>query len=144
MLKVKEWSPAKKSGMLALFALCLGAAGGVALLLGCPCVKPSWNPTYILVAGAISTALLALFHWIIDVKGCVKWCFVFQVVGMNSITIYMFRRLFDLKYTSRRFFLGFANMVPEQWFDPVIDAGAFLIAWLFVYWLYRKKIFLKV
>ena len=144
MLKYNEWSPAKKSAMLAAFAAALGMAGGVALLLGCPCVKPSWNPTYILVAGAISTAFLALFHWIIDVKGFTKWCFVFQVIGMNSITIYMFRRLFDLKYTSRRFLLGVSNMVPEQWHDPVITAGTVVIGWLFVYYLYRKKIFLRV
>ena len=144
ILKHDGWSPERKSGLLALFALALAAAGGLALLSGCPCVKPSWNPTYILVAGAIAMGFLALFHWIIDVKGYTKWCFVFQVIGMNSITIYMFRRLFDLKYTSRRFLLGVSNMVPEQWHDPVITAGTVVISWLFVYYLYRKKIFLRV
>ena len=144
ILKHDGWSPERKSGLLALFSLALAAAGGLALLSGCPCVKPSWNPTYILVAGAIAMGFLALFHWIIDVKGYTKWCFVFQVIGMNSITIYMFRRLFDLKYTSRRFLLGVSNMVPEQWHDPVITAGTVVIGWLFVYYLYRKKIFLRV
>ena len=144
MLKCKEWSPERKSAMLAAFAAALGVAGGVALLLGCPCVKPSWNPTYILVAGAISTAALALFHWVIDVKGFTKWCFAFQVIGMNSITVYLFHRLFDLKYTSRRFLLGVANSVPQEWFDAVIAFGVPIICWIFVYYLYRKKIFLKV
>ena len=144
MLKVKEWSPARKSGMLALFALALGLGGGLTLLTGCPCVKPSWNPTYILVAGSIATALLALFHWLIDVKGHVAWSFVFRVIGMNSITIYMFHRLFDLKYTSRRFLLGVSNMVPSEWSEPVIIAGAAVIGWLAMYWLYRKKIFIRV
>ena len=144
ILKHDGWSPERKSGLLALFSLALAAAGGLALLSGCPYVKPSWNPTYILVAGAIAMGFLALFHWIIDGKGYTKWCFVFQVIGMNSITIYMFRRLFDLKYTSRRFLLGVSNMVPEQWHDPVITAGTVVIGWLFVYYLYRKKIFLRV
>jgi len=144
MLKVKEWSPAKKSGVLALFALALAAGGGIALLTGCPCVKPSWNPTYILVSGSIATALLALFHWLIDVRGHVAWSFVFRVIGMNSITIYMFHRLFDLKYTSRRFLLGVSNMVPEPWSGPVIALGAAVIGWLAMYWLYRKKIFIRV
>ena len=129
--------------MLALFALALGLGGGIALLTGCPCVKPSWNPTYILVAGAIATALLALFHWLIDVKGYVAWSFVFRVIGMNSITIYLFHRLFDLKYTSRRFLLGVSNMVPEPWAEPVIVLGAAVIGWLVMYYLYRKKIFLR-
>ena len=144
MLKVKEWSPAKKSGMLALFALALGAGGGIALLTGCPCVKPSWNPTYILVSGSIATGLLALFHWLIDVKERVAWSFAFRVIGMNSITIYMFFRLFDLKYTSRRFLLGVSNMVPEPWSEPVIALGAVLVGWFAMYWLYRKKIFIRV
>ena len=144
ILKHDGWSPEKKSGLLALFAVALSGAGGLALLTGCPCVKPSWNPTYILVAGAIATGLLALFHWIIDVKGYKKWCFAFQVIGMNSITVYLFHRLFDLKYTSRRFLLGFANMVPEPWFDAVIAFGVPIICWIFVYYLYRKKIFLRV
>ena len=144
MLKVKEWSPVRKSAMLALFAVALSGAGGIALLTGCPCVKPSWNPTYILVAGAIATGLLALFHWLIDVKGYVAWSFVFRVIGMNSITIYLFHRLFDLKYTSRRFLLGVSNMVPEPWSGPVIVLGATIIGWLVMYYLYRKKIFLRV
>ena len=144
MLKAKEWSPARKSGMLAVFALALGAGGGIALLTGCPCVKPSWNPTYILVSGAIAAALLSLFHWLIDVRGHVAWSFAFRVIGMNSITIYMFFRLFDLKYTSRRFLLGVSNMVPEPWSAPVIALGAAIIGWLAMYWLYRKKIFIRV
>ena len=144
MLKAKEWSPARKSGMLALFALALGAGGGIAMLTGCPCVKPSWNPTYILVSGAIATGLLALFHWFIDVKCRVAWSFPFRVIGMNSITIYMFFRLFDLKYTSRRFLLGVSNMVPEPWSEPVIALGAVLVGWFAMYWLYRKKIFIRV
>ena len=144
ILKHDGWAPERKSGLLALFSIALAAAGGVAMLTGCPCVKPSWNPTYILVAGAIAMGFLALFHWIIDVKGYTKWCFAFQVIGMNSITVYLFHRLFDLKYTSRRFLLGFANMVPEPWFDAVIAFGVPVICWIFVYYLYRKKIFLRV
>ena len=144
MLKCRELSPAKKSAMLAVFAAALLAAGGVSLLLGCPCVKPSWNPTYILVSGGISAAALALFHWVIDVKGFTKWCFPFQVIGMNSITVYMFHRLFDLRYTSKRFMWGLSDMVPPQWHDAVISLGAVAVAWLAMYWLYRRKIFIKV
>ena len=144
ILKHGGWSPAKKSGLLALFSLALAVAGGLALLSGCPCVKPSWNPTYIFVAGAIAMGFLALFHWLIDVKGHVAWSFPFRVIGMNSITVYMFHRLFDLKYTSRRFLLGVANSVPSEWFDAVIAFGVPVICWIFVYCLYRKKIFLRV
>lgn len=144
ILKHEGWSPARKSGLLALFALALGLGGGIALLTGCPCVKPSWNPTYILVAGSIATAILALFHWLIDVKGRVAWSFPFRVIGMNSITVYMLYRLVDLELTGKFFLEGTANLFPEPWAKTIMAAGAAALAWLAMYWLYRKKIFIRV
>ena len=144
ILKRDGWSPARKSGMLAVFALALGVGGGITLLTGCPCVKPSWNPTYILVSGAIATALLALFHWLIDVKGRVAWSFPFRVIGMNSITVYMFYRLVDLERTGKFFLEGPANFFPKPWAETVLAVGAAALAWLAMYWLYRKKIFIRV
>ena len=144
ILKRDAWSPARKSGMLALFALALGLGGGITLLTGCPCVKPSWNPTYILVSGSIATGLLALFHWLIDVKGRVAWSFPFRVIGMNSITIYLFYRMANLEYTSKFFLEGTASFFPKPWAETVTAAGAAALAWLAMYWLYRKKIFIRV
>ena len=144
ILKRDAWSSARKSGMLALFALALGLGGGITLLTGCPCVKPSWNPTYILVSGSIATALLALFHWLIDVKGRVAWSFPFRVIGMNSITVYMFYRMANLEYTSKFFLEGTANFFPEPWAQTITAVGAAALAWLAMYWLYRKKIFIRV
>jgi len=75
----------------------LGLGGGITLLTGCSCMKPSWNATYIRVVGSIATTLLAIFHWLIDVKGCVVWSFPFCVIGMNSITVYMLYILVGLE-----------------------------------------------
>ena len=144
ILKREGWTPARKSGMLAAFALVLGLGGVVAMLTGCPCVKPSWNPTYILVSGSIAAALLALFHWLIDVKGRVAWSFPFRVIGMNSITVYLLYRFVDLEKTGRFFFEGTANFFPKPWAETVTAAGAAALAWLAMYWLYRKKIFIRV
>jgi len=129
---------------LFLFALALGVGGGITLLTGCPCVKPSWNPTYILVAGSIATALLALFHWLIDVKRRVAWSFPFRVIGMNSITVYLLYRMVDLEKTGKFFLEGTANFFPEPWAQTITAAGAAALAWLAMYWLYRKKIFIRV
>ena len=144
ILKRDAWSSARKSGMLALFALALGLGGGITLLTGCPCVKPSWNPTYILVSGSIATGLLALFHWLIDVKGRVAWSFPFRVIGMNSITIYLFYRMANLEYTSKFFLEGTASFFPKPWAETITAAGAAALAWLAMCWLYRKKIFIRV
>jgi len=143
ILANREATDRRKSLLLLLAAVALGAAGGLALLV-CPCIKPVWNPTYILLSGAIAFFFLWIFHLVIDIGGYVKWCFYFQVIGMNSITIYMLHRLVDLHYTSRRFFSGLSFLVPPAWHDVVIEAGVVVIGWLILYFLYRKKIFLKV
>ena len=143
ILQFTDWSDRRKSLTLLVSAAVLGLATVLALPF-CPCIKPAWNPTYILASAAIDFALLWLFHLVIDIGGYVKWCFVFQVIGMNSITIYMMRRLVDWQYTSRRFFAGIAHLFPPVWFDAVIEAGSVLICWLILYYLYRRKIFLRV
>ena len=88
--------------------------------------------------------MLALFYWIIDVKGHVAWSFPFRVIGMNSITVYMFYRLVDLERTGKFFLEGPANFFPKPWAETVLAAGAAALAWLAMYWLYRKKIFIRV
>lgn len=143
ILANRESTDRRKSLSLLAAAAVLGAAGGLALTV-CPCIKPAWNPTYILLSGAIAFLVLWLFHLIIDIGGHTRWCFYFRVIGMNSITIYMIHRLVDLHYISRRFFVGFAHLVPAAWYDVVIEAGVVIVGWLILYFLYRKKIFLKV
>ena len=48
-----------------------------------------------LFAAGWSLLLLALFYWIIDVRGRRGWAFPFVVIGMNPITIYLAQDLFD-------------------------------------------------
>ena len=144
MLKREDWSATRKSVMLGAFSIALSAAA-VAVSTVCPCVKNIlWSPTFILITGAIATALLSLFHWFIDVKGWVGWSLFFRVIGMNAITIYVLRCFVDFKITSRRLLWGTLKMVPSEWHEPAILAGAFIICWLLLFFLYRKKIFLKV
>ena len=49
---------------------------------------------------------MALFYWIIDVKGYKKWTFFLVVIGMNAITIWVGQRFIDFKFTSDALFLG--------------------------------------
>ena len=57
-----------------------------------PINKKLWTSTFVLVVGAYSLIMFALFYWIIDVKNHRGWTFFFVVIGMNSITIYLAQR----------------------------------------------------
>jgi predicted acyltransferase len=78
-----------------------------------------------------------------DVKGWRKGTFFFRVIGLNSITIYLGGRIIDFYYTSE-FLLGWLSK-PAGVFGPVVIIIGMIIAeWLFLYYLYKKKIFLRV
>lgn len=113
----------------------------------CPVVKRIWTPAWTLFSGGICFLFLAAFSWIIDVKGYRKWAFPLVVVGMNSIAAYMIAHLFeDFVYSSFRIHLG---EKPFQIFgtgvEPLVLGAAVLFTyWLMLFWMYRRKLFLKI
>jgi predicted acyltransferase len=63
---------------------------------------------------------------------------------MNSITIYMAQRIFSFSSVNKFFLSGLAEMRPEPWAKVLYAAGYVAVCWLFLYFLYKKKIFLKI
>jgi predicted acyltransferase len=126
----------------------LAIAGIFSLLIGClwaqvfPVIKILWTSSYVLIAGGMSMLLLALFYWIIDVKGHRKWAYFFIIIGMNPITIYFTQRFVDFDRIARFFLIGIIEHV--NFLEPVImPLGVVLAKWLFLWFLYRHKIFFK-
>lgn len=132
----------KALGLLGYAALCL--ASGLLLSLFYPIVKNLWSPSFVLVVGGYSFAMFALFYWLVDVKGWSRWSFFFQVIGMNSITIYLAQRFIGFGTASKFFLGGVAGLLPEQWGHLVLGLGYVAACWLFLWFLYRKNVFLKV
>lgn len=130
--------------------LCMLGASALMLAVGLvwsrwfPINKALWSSTFVLVVGAYSLALFAIFYWLIDVKGWRGWAFPFTVVGMNSITVYMAERMINFDYTSDFLASGLAGRLPEAWGEVIMAATFLVLVWLFTYFLYKKKIFLKV
>ncbi|MBN1805420.1 MAG: DUF5009 domain-containing protein [Sedimentisphaerales bacterium] len=126
----------------------LAVAGVVCLLIGClwgqvfPIIKILWTSSYVLVAGGLSLLLLALFYWIIDVKGYKKWAFFFIIIGMNPITIYFLQRFVDFDGIAGFFLSG--TIERANLLEPlVLPFGVVLVKWLFLWFLYRHKIFFR-
>lgn len=109
-----------------------------------PCNKALWNSAFVMFAGCYSVGMFAIFYWIIDVRGHRKWTMPLTVVGMNSITIYLAQKIINFSFTNKFFLSGVVSLVPEQWGKVIYAAGYVLLCWLFLYFLYKKKIFLKV
>jgi predicted acyltransferase len=142
-----HWLRSGRSQAVKVFGLVL--AGVASLLLGTawgawfPVIKNLWTSPFVLVAGGWSLLLLALFYGIIDVLGFRRWAFFFTVIGANAITIYVVPRFLDFRKIAD-FFLG--GLIRHSGsFAPVATALGFLaVQWLFLLYLYRKRIFLRV
>jgi predicted acyltransferase len=133
---------AKAFAMLGAAAVLLVA--GLVFSNWMPINKKLWTSTFVLVAGAYSLALFAVFYWIVDVKMWRRWTFFFRVVGMNAITVYMLQRIVDFDGVSKFFVGGAAGLLPSAWSGVLVATGHLAACWLVLWFLYRKNAFFKV
>ncbi|HYW95774.1 MAG TPA: DUF5009 domain-containing protein [Bacteroidales bacterium] len=146
LLKIKNvtLSPNKKLGIMA-------GAGVVFILLSLlwnlvlPINKNLWTSSFVMTTAGFSLLFLSFFYLVMDIWHIKWWAFPFVVIGLNPITIYLAQAgMISFTATAQYFFGGLIRFAPEA-NQPFWSALAyFLVSWLFLYFLYRKKIFLKV
>lgn len=108
-----------------------------------PIIKKCWTSTFNMLAGGISFLLMAFFYLVIDHWKIRSWAFYFRVIGMNSIFVYLFVRIIDMQHISEFFFGWLAKPLGDNGALLLLIGGLALI-WLLLYYMYRKKIFLRV
>ncbi|MEM8968785.1 MAG: DUF5009 domain-containing protein [Bacteroidota bacterium] len=141
-LRANSTDTRKLQKLLFAGAVCVGL--GLLWSLHFPINKHLWSSSFILLTGGMAFLLLGLFFWIIDVLDFQRWAFFFQVIGLNSLTIYLAYRFIDFHYTSQLLFGGLYAPASEAWQGVSQSLGALALVWLFLYFLYRNKLFLKV
>lgn len=109
-----------------------------------PVNKSLWSSTFVCVAGGLSMMLFAVFYWVVDVLQWRRWTLFFRVVGMNSITIYMAQEFVDFHKLTSNICGGAIGFLPEGLHALGYWVAYVGMGWLFLYFLYRKRIFLKV
>ncbi len=126
-----------------LIAGAVSLVGGLVWSLSFPVIKLMWTSSYVMIAGGVSFMALALFYWIIDVLGYKKWAFGFIVIGMNSIAVYIATEIFDFRHVGN-IFVGHLLPFIGRWAEFVEASAAFAVVWLILYWMYRKKEFIRI
>ena len=135
--------------------LYLFAAGVSAVIAGWlwhnqfPVIKKIWTSSYVLVAGGYSAMLLAAFHQIVEIWGWRKWTAIFLWIGANPITLYILDNLIGFDKLARRFVGGDIKRMFDTNFgtgagDLVIAIVGLVLASALAWFLYRRKIFLRV
>jgi predicted acyltransferase len=124
----------------------LTVAGVVAMAIGLlwslhfPINKHLWSSSFILLSAGMSFLSMALFYAVIDVWNYRKWAFFFQVIGVNSLIVYLAYRLVDFYYTSRVLFSSLYAPLPAEWRTVFQEIAAAALVWLFPFILYRFRI----
>lgn len=114
-----------------------------------PINKKICTSSFMLASGGWCLGSFTLLYWIADIKGYKKWVPFFTIIGMNPIFVYLFSR------TVGRSFLN--NFVPELTksvmgtvgvSEGITKISAYMlilaIEWYLCYWLYKRKIFIKL
>jgi predicted acyltransferase len=148
-----EWLKGKGSKEEKLRGLAIAGAG--LLLLGlvcqwagiCPIVKRVWTSSYTLYSGGWVLLILAGFYALMEWKGWRRWAFPLLVVGMNSIAVYVMSWTMSdfLGNALDRHFGNAISAVAGPIFRPALHGFAImLIFWLMLFWMYRRKMFLRI
>ncbi len=132
---------------------------GMILDMWLPINKNMWTSSYVIFMGGWALIGLAIFYWLIDVKGYRKWATPFLIFGMNAIALYMFAELFaTILWTipaARSDGTGYTlhEHIFEAWFLPwagPINASLFfatafvLLTFLLARVLWKRKWFIKI
>jgi predicted acyltransferase len=113
----------------------------------CPVVKRIWTPSWVLYSGGFCFLFLAGFYAVLDLLNVQSWAFPLRVIGMNSIAAYCMAHLFeDFIQRNLTIHLGRnAFRVLGEPYEPLLrGAAVLLILWLILFWMYRRRIFLRI
>jgi len=143
--KRAPWDKVRWLAMAGVIGLTAGTMLG---WLGiCPVVKRIWTPSWTMYSGGWSCLLMAGFYMVIDLWEKKAWCFPLVVVGMNSIAAYCSDHLFDdFFYKNLTTNLGpnIFNVLGAAYEPLLHGAATLLVSWLLLFWMYRRKIFLRI
>lgn len=108
-----------------------------------PINKEIWSSSFNVLTIGLSLILMSLFYFIVDVKGYSKWAFPFVLIGLNPITIYMAYSMVNFKYTSEYLLTGVMSIAGD-FSNVILTVGVLGLEFLLLYFLYKRKIFLRV
>ena len=136
-------------------AVWLASAGAIGLVAGwllgavglCPVVKRIWTPSWVLFSGGWCFLLLAGFYLVLDLWNRRSWAFPLVVVGMNSMAAYLIAHLFAgfigealPRHLGRSFF----KILGDAYEPFLLGVCLLSVEWLILWWMYRRKLFLRI
>jgi predicted acyltransferase len=125
----------------------IGVGVGYALDPVTPIIKRICTSSFVIVSGGWCLLALAFSYWLVDVKKFRKWPTFFVYVGMNSLLIYLFTQTGGAEWVDkivRPFTTGIFGWIGAWKASVVTSFVVWGALWTICYWLYQKRIFVKI
>jgi len=143
---MKDATPKRKIAWLAGLGAA-GVAGGFGLTAVEPMIKRICTAPFILAGGGFCLLALAFSYWLIDVRKWNRWAVFFNIVGMNSLFIYLFQESGGTVWVRKLvwpFTMAFQGVIGELPAEILTSLAAWACLWAMCYWLYKRKIVIKI
>ncbi|HYW94376.1 MAG TPA: DUF5009 domain-containing protein [Bacteroidales bacterium] len=145
-LIMSDRKPALKIRIMLIAGVIL-VVTGYALDPVTPIIKRIATSSFVLVSGGWSILALCFSYWIIDVKKFSGWVKAFVVVGMNPLFIYLFAHVGGAEFL-RHIFIPFTSGIfsftGELGVNLITNALVWAGLWYICYWMYQRRIFIKI
>jgi predicted acyltransferase len=139
-------TPLQKIRILAI-AGTIGVVCGYALNPLTPIIKRICTSSFVITSGGWCLLALALSYWLIDVRKLKKWSVFFNIVGMNSLLIYLFTNTGGAEWfhkIARPFTMGLFAWAGQLRAEIVTSLVVWGMLWSLCFWLYKKRIFIRI
>lgn len=144
-LKSRRRSPDKIRILLA--AGLMGVVTGSMLSLVTPIIKRIATSSFVILTGGLCLLALGISYWLIDVLEVRTWAKFFAIIGMNPLFIYLFTQTGGgewFRSIVQPFALGLFGWAGERPAQLIISLAVLTLLWSLCYWLYRRRIFIRI
>lgn len=122
-------------------------AAGFALTAVSPMIKRIATSSFVIASGGFCLLALAASYWTIDVRRFRKGAVFLNIVGMNSLFIYLFTENGGTSWVTRLvqpFTMAFSGWTGTPAAEILTSLAAWAVLWSMCYWLYRRKILIRI
>jgi predicted acyltransferase len=146
-LLMNESTKKRKMGIMVVVGISLIVTGYL-LDPVTPIIKRISTSSFVIVSGGWSILTMGLFYGILDFKQWKgKWTLFFQVIGMNSLFIYLFAHVEGADFIEK--ILHPFTYIIYGWGDVLTaeiltSITVWFALWGLCYWMYKKRILIKI
>lgn len=125
----------------------IGVVAGYALDPVTPIIKRICTSSFILAGGGWTILTLAFSFWLIDIMKQKNWVIFFAIVGMNPLFIYLFAHVGGAHFVEQIIHPAaglFYGWTGGSVANILTALSVLFLLWYICYWLYSKKIFIRI